>query len=283
MSVNIFGKIYDTNIEEHFSVYRKKIKDFSKNVNLFRNLKTIQLLYCKIKIIPEDFCNSSIELERIELDNNKISDICNIFCKFTKLRELRLRENRIKKIPFVCKSLEILCLDRNEIEEITESFCGLSKLKVLWLNDNRIQNIPINIYKLINLETLYLRDNEIKKLPNSFSNLINLRHLYLSSNELVDIPENLENLLNLKNLDISDNEITSLPISIINLVQLSNFQYFGNPIENLDPIIQRFLNRLKNKGHNINIIYRDEQNVHALSIEKSIRESILKILSCKYM
>ena len=75
MSVNIFGKIYDTNIEEHFSVYRKKIKDFSKNVNLFRNLKTIQLLYCKIKIIPEDFCNSSIELERIELDNNKISDI----------------------------------------------------------------------------------------------------------------------------------------------------------------------------------------------------------------
>ena len=40
------------------------------------------------------------------------------------------------------------------------------------------------------------------------------------------------------------NQIKEIPISLVNLRELKNFTYNGYQIENIHPIIQRFLNRM---------------------------------------
>ena len=87
------------------------------------------------------------------------------------------------------------------------------------------------------------------------------------------------NINNLREIDISYNQIKEIPISIINLRRLNKFYCGGNPIENLNPIVRRFLYMIQNRGGNIHNVYSDSQNVHTSSIQKCIKESLIKILS----
>ena len=48
----------------------------------------------------------------------------------------------------------------------------------------------------------------------------------------------------------------------------------------MNPIIQRFINRHQNiNNHNL---YNDGQNVHASSVQQSIKESIINLLKDTY-
>ena len=62
-------------------------------------------------------------------------------------------------------------------------------------------------------------------------------------------------LIQLTKLCLNNNYITYLPLEIINLINLTNFTYYNNPIENLlNPIINRFINRINNKHENNSLI-----------------------------
>ena len=81
-------------------------------------------------------------------------------------------------------------------------------------------------------------------------------------------------------LNLSYNQLTQLPTEIGNLTQLTWLDLHNNPIENtLNPIIQRFLQRIENKRNQKNI-YSDTQNVHSSSIQKSIKDSIHALMNC---
>ena len=55
--------------------------------------------------------------------------------------------------------------------------------------------------------------------------------------------------------------------------------YEDNPIENLlNPVINRFIRRIENRGGNIHNLYTDNQNVHSSSIQQSIKDSIYNLL-----
>jgi hypothetical protein len=63
------------------------------------------------------------------------------------------------------------------------------------------------------------------------------------------------------------------------LRNLDTFTYQNNPIENLlNPIINRFVQRIKNRGGNIHNLYTDTQNVHSSSIQQSIKDSIYNLM-----
>ena len=58
-----------------------------------------------------------------------------------------------------------------------------------------------------------------------------------------------------------------------------NIHYINNEII-MNPIIQRFIDRRQNiKNHNL---YKDGQNVHASSVQQSIRDSIINLLKDTY-
>ena len=81
-------------------------------------------------------------------------------------------------------------------------------------------------------------------------------------------------------LNLTNNQLTQLPTEIGNLTQLTTLVLRGNPIENtLNPIIQRFLQRIQNKT-NQKSIYSDTQNVHSSSIQQSIKDSIHALMNC---
>jgi Leucine-rich repeat (LRR) protein len=122
-------------------------------------------------------------------------------------------------------------------------------------------------------------NNQIKEIPKEIQYLTQLKELYVSGNQIKELPKEIQYLVQLKFFYLSSNQIKELPLEITNLRNLDTFTYLNNPIENLlNPIINRFVQRIKNRGGNIHNLYTDNQNVHSSSIQQSIKDSIYNLM-----
>jgi Leucine-rich repeat (LRR) protein len=170
-----------------------------------------------------------------------------------------------------------LNLSYNQINEIPKEIQFLIQLNHLNLYVNKIKEIPKEIQFLIQLTELFLGHNKIKEIPSEIQFLTQLINLCLDHNKLKKIPSEIQFLTQLIHLYLHNNQIEELPLEIINLRNLIYFYYYNNPIENfLNPVINRFINRIKNKQ--IYNIHNDTQNVHSSSIQQSIKDSIFNLL-----
>ena len=272
--------------------------------NWCNNLNKLYLIKCSIKVIPEEI-NNFINLKELDLSKNKIKNITNIF-NLTSLKLLALSNNKINNISNDIKylsNLENLYLNNNKIINITE-IKYLTNLKHLYLSYNKIVLIPPEIKYLSNLINLVLFNNKIKTIPCEIKYLNNLKDLNLSNNLIIDIPKEIKYLTNLYYLDLSFNNINKIPYEIIYLIKLmyfyinnnniiyipnyiiycrdlSQFDYRNNQIENISPIVYRFLNKVRNDK--ILEVYNDNQNVHNHSIQESIFYSIVNIINQNYI
>ena len=153
-------------------------------------------------------------------------------------------------------------------------------IKELNVCNNQLTQLPREIGQLTQLTNLDLYDNQLTQLPKEIGNLTQLTYLYLSSNELTQLPSEIGQLTQLTELNLTNNQLTQLPTEIGQLTRLNVLYLQGNPIENtLNPIIQRFLQRIQNKRNQKNI-YSDAQNVHSSSIQQSIKVSIHALMNC---
>jgi Leucine-rich repeat (LRR) protein len=173
----------------------------------------------------------------------------------------------------------IISLVDINIKEIPKEIQYLTQLTYLNLEYNRIKEIPKEIQFLIQLTELYLHSNQIEEIPKEIQFLTQLTELDLSFNFMKEIPKEIQFLTQLIHLYLHFNHIKVLPLEIINLRNLIYFYYNNNPIENLlNPVINRFINQIKNKNKQIYNIHNDTQNVHSSSIQQSIKESIFILL-----
>jgi Leucine-rich repeat (LRR) protein len=205
-------------------------------------------------------------LQELHLRNNEITKIENLP---ENLQELYLIHNQITKIENLSNSLQILSLINNQITKIANLS---NSIQTLYLHENQITKIE-NLHE--NLQTLYLFDNQITKienLPNS------LQILWLHSNQITKI-ENLSE--NLHTLYLFDNQILELPLSLLELRHLNRFNHYDNPIENIHPLVQRWLDRLNRRTNDNNKVYSDKQNIHNSTIQKSFRNSLENLLKDK--
>ena len=119
----------------------------------------------------DEFCNSSIAIQKIEAGANYILSISKLF-------------GNLKSLELIHFGSTISELERsnfqngNWIKELPASFCMLANLKKANLNENQIQQLPDDFGNLTSLEWLDLGQNLLKILPTSFSNLKNLEYLY---------------------------------------------------------------------------------------------------------
>ena len=252
------------------------------NINLKLFINLILLHICDNNIENINDIVYLVNLKKLHLINNKINIIPNIK-NLINLKELDLSINQINIISDEIKNLinlKKLNLSSNQII-ITQEIKNLTNLQELNLCNNLIQIIPEEIKYLTKLTFLNLSYNQIKIISEEIKYLINLKYLLLSNNQIKIIPNEIRYLSNLLELDLSNNLIITIPNVIIYCKHLRGFNYENNEIENISPIVNRFLNRL----YNINElqIYNDKQNIHNHIIQESIFNSILNIINQNFI
>lgn len=197
------------------------------------------------------------------------------------IKELNLSDNNLTEIHIPIEivnftQLTILALFNNKLTQIPPEIGRLRQLVELYLSHNKLIQIPAKIGELAQLVKLTLSYNRLTQLPVEIGQLTQLATLTLSNNKLILLPVEIGKLTQLTTLILSYNNLTKLPLEIGQLALLTKFYIYSNPIENiLNPIIQRFMQRLTN----INTIYNDTQNVHSTSIQLSVKDSIYNLMN----
>jgi Leucine-rich repeat (LRR) protein len=224
----------------------------------------------------------NLDVQKIQICCKKIKEIPKEIHLLIQLTELDLWDNQIEEIPSEIKyltQLTYLNLSGNNIKEIPKEIQILTQLNSLNIWVNKIKEIPKEIQILTQLTKLDLSHNKIEKIPLKIHFLTQLIELDLGRNNIKEIPKEIELLIQLTYLDLGRNDIKEIPLEIINLRNLTIFLHYDNPIENLlNPIINRFINRINNKNKQIYNIHNDTQNVHSSSIQQSLKDSIFNLL-----
>ncbi|KAG5680158.1 hypothetical protein PVAND_009683 [Polypedilum vanderplanki] len=148
------------------------------------------------------------------------------------LLELRLRSNKIKKLPNSCFSnaplLETIDLCSNEISEIEKNaFAGMEKLQYLTLSDNKIVKLDENVFRdLKNLISIRLDSNKLQVIEGKLfaSAASSLTEIRIDSNEIAMIADNdgdaFARLQKLKLLNLGNNRMQQINIADTNIERL---------------------------------------------------------------
>lgn len=142
-----------------------------------------------------------VNLEKLNLSNNKISVLPKELSGLKKLKSLNLTANAFTSFPVVVTSIASL-------EDFEISF-------------NNILSLPKEITALAKLKRVSASKCGLKKLPAELSKMQQLEIADLSYNDFVSIPAELTGIKNLKTLDLSFNKnLSSFPSEIKELTQL---------------------------------------------------------------
>ncbi len=237
----------------------------SSRIKLPKNLRMLNLRYCKISAIPPSVFELK-DLEYLNLLENSISRIPQEMIDLKKLKTLKIRWENVSKFPDNIKDLpletvEISADNRGEIPEVIYSMTNLkrieakgagiekvsdklvnfSKLEYLDLRDNYdLKVLPQSIGGLKKLRILGLSVCGLKELPESFCELTELEVLHLQHNELTMLPVNIGKLTKLRKLDLEANQLTELPESFKQLTSLKSLLLSGNKLTTLPKGIGKF-------------------------------------------
>ena len=150
------------------------------------------------------------------------------------MEKLFLENNKLTNLPksiFELTSLEILSLENNKLTDLPESIFKLINLEKLFLENNQLTDLPESISELSNLQELDLSNNQLSGLPFSIEKLTNLIKLDLEKNQLTELPEIIGNLSNLQTLVLESNQLTRLPESITSLDSLTSIYLHNNQFQ----------------------------------------------------
>ncbi|GAB1295523.1 Epiphycan [Apodemus speciosus] len=126
----------------------------------------------------EDF--PTCDLKRIDLTSNLISEIDeDAFRRLPRLRELVLRDNKIKRLPELPVTLTFIDISNNRLgrEGIKqEAFKDMHDLHHLYITDNSLDHIPLPLPE--SLRALHLQNNDILEMhEDTFCNVKNLTYV----------------------------------------------------------------------------------------------------------
>ncbi|KAM8974697.1 epiphycan [Pelodytes ibericus] len=139
-----------------------------------RTTTHVYLRFNKInKINKNDFSYLS-KLQKIDLTSNIIEEIDeDAFRSLPVLNELLLRDNRIRQLPELPHSMNVIDVSHNRLGRKglkQEAFKDMNDLHLLYLTDNNLDHIPIPLPD--SLQALHLQDNNIQEMhEDTFCNM----------------------------------------------------------------------------------------------------------------
>jgi Leucine-rich repeat (LRR) protein len=245
-----------------------------KSLDSLANCINLEKLYCHDNEIKSlDPLANCINLEKLYCDGTQITSL-NSLANCINLEKLYCCNNQITSLnPLAnCINLRELECDHNQITSL-DSLANCINIHVLKCCYNQIKSLA-PLANCINIKNLHCYGNQIKSLD-SLANCINLNELDCCNNQIKSL-DSLANCINLCVLDCSSNQITSLE-SLVYLRHLVSLEYYGNPLTIQSIQVQRFLDRFMTFNKN-NSIYQDKQNIHDVTIQKTICDSLQSLL-----
>ena len=209
------------------------------------HLKLLDVSWCQIAVLPDDFFEFLPNLEEVVFDNNEMTRVPTSLSSLTSIKELRLSNNRINDLSNLqfekLSLLERFDIHGNNLPSLPESIWFAESLKylnvssnllitfpqpppsidalplvktleTLLLAENRLSDEVLDTLQLLTeLVTLDLSANKVTDLTHGFETLTKLQQLFLSENDLSSLPEDIGHLRLLKQLHVSDNKLITIP------------------------------------------------------------------------
>ena len=256
-----------------------ELDSFAIEICSLYTLKFLNLTQNNLTRIPKEIENLR-NLECLKISCNFLSQIPSEIEKMLNLKELHITYNRLTSLPAELGNLvnlRVLTLSGNAITSLPDTIGKLQNLNMLTLDHNQLTSFPLEICNMQNLKHLNIGYNRMTSIPPEIRNLQILEELYLSHNALDSFPLEICDMRNLELICVEYNRITSLPPEIGNLQNLELLLTVGNEITHIPRNVARILERqLHGQG-----IYGDSQSVHNSNIQKTLKESILRLLNEK--
>jgi internalin A len=270
------ANVLNESIIEKFPNLRKLIllSNIVTSLDPLINCINLQELHIKHNQITSlDPLVNCINLRFLDCSYNKISSLKSL-TNCINLQELNCNSNQISSLNSLadCINLRMLNCRNNKITSLGP-LINCTNLRDFYCGSNKIISLdPLANY--INLQTLYCYDNQITSL-NPLTKCINLRVLHCGSNKII-LLDPLSNCINIQELNCNHNQIISLEC-LVYLRRLVLLCYYDNPLSLQSVQVHRFLDRL-NIINPSSSIYQDGQNVHDVTIQKTVCESLQSLL-----
>ncbi|XP_058798132.1 leucine-rich repeat protein SHOC-2-like isoform X2 [Phymastichus coffea] len=144
-----------------------------------------------VKCISKTVEQYSSHLTELELSNQNLHDLSDLFKSIGNLKKLYIHDSLLVELPDSIKELKNLHelnLSQNELKELPETISNLKHLEKLILTHNHLKTLPLSYAKLQLLRELDLSDNNFQCLPKCIANgLGTLRILNISENPHVQV------------------------------------------------------------------------------------------------
>ena len=170
------------------------------------------------------------------LSGKWLTQVPDLLCHLTSLKELDLSHNRLIVLPDWMSnltSLTSLNLSDNWLIGMPDWIGNFTSLTSLNLSYNGLIGMPDWIGNLTSLTSLDLSSNQLIGLPDWLGNFTSLTSLNLGSNRLAGLPDWLGNLTSLTSLNLGSNRLAGLPDWLGNLTSLTSLDLSGNRLARL--------------------------------------------------
>jgi Leucine-rich repeat (LRR) protein len=218
-------------LQKFHNLNKLTLSDFDSNTDfnqLFRvltglsQIDTLELSNSGLSVLPDEIGGiKSLVSLKITYCHRLVS-ISNEIKYLKYLTHLNLTNNSISTLPNVfdsLKKLKILDLNSNKLNGLPESIRTLTALEELNLFHNQIVSLPESIGELDHLKSISLSDNPLIDLPANFNQLL-LEELYIGKNSFEKFPYQLFDISTLKKISIYEIAMDSFPTSISKLKYL---------------------------------------------------------------